>query len=307
MVSPQHPLELATQGDPAAIATLINRALQAKGMIARVTRKDDCLRVLLESEQIPDQQVLVPYLQQNLTKLGLTSIQTVELIGKQTCAAVPAWRQIVTLRNQSQSSTPPFQANTTNPVPSPAQPPVVRNTSRSAQAQSQQLYQRVFAGVIALTLVMVGANLKSVMTLMTKPPTQSKSVILAPTQTGIYQAQIVSRMKGVPVIMVKFNDNYEYPMIVDTGAAGTLITRSMATTLGVTTEGQATAQTANGYVTLDVGYVSSIEVDGAKIKQVPVAIGLPDMDVGLLGHDFFGSFDVTVREKVVEFSPREQG
>jgi predicted aspartyl protease len=305
MGSPQHSLELASQGDPTAIAALVNRALHARGITARVTRKDACLRVLLEADEIPNQQTLVPYLQQNLSKLGLPSIQTVELMGKQACAAVPAWRHTLTLRDLLEVAPQPEPAPSHTATPSVPLQAATVEIGKPALAKHQQLYQRMFTGLIALTLVLIGANLKTVHTLFTKPLARSNPLTLSPTKTGIYEAQIISRSKGVPVIMVTFNGRYEYPMIVDTGAAGTLITQAMASTLGVAIEGQATAQTANGSVTLDVGYITSIEVDGAKIQQVPVAIGLSDMDVGLLGHDFFGSFDVTVREKVVEFSPRE--
>ena len=54
-----------------------------------------------------------------------------------------------------------------------------------------------------------------------------------------------------------------------------------------------------------VGYVDSIEVGGAVIKNVPVAIApSPELEVGLLGHDFFGDYDVTIKRDLVEFRPR---
>ncbi|HAJ61182.1 MAG TPA: hypothetical protein DCP31_19590 [Cyanobacteria bacterium UBA8543] len=37
-----------------AIATLINRSLQPPGITAKTTIQADCLRVMLESEQVPD-------------------------------------------------------------------------------------------------------------------------------------------------------------------------------------------------------------------------------------------------------------
>lgn len=47
-------LELAKQGDPKAIAALINRQLQPKGITAKVALKDNCLQTMLESAQVPD-------------------------------------------------------------------------------------------------------------------------------------------------------------------------------------------------------------------------------------------------------------
>jgi predicted aspartyl protease len=93
-------------------------------------------------------------------------------------------------------------------------------------------------------------------------------------------------------------------MMVDTGASGTLITPQMASSLGVRPVGQVTSSTANGVAVFDVGYVRKIEIDGAEVANVPVAVGLPDLEVGLLGHDFYRYFDILIREDIVEFHPR---
>ena len=37
---------------------------------------------------------------------------------------------------------------------------------------------------------------------------------------------------------------------------------------------------------------------------VLVAIAMSDGDIGLLGHDFFGNYDVTLKQNVVEFRRR---
>ncbi len=313
MELPTHPLELAKQGNLAAIARLINQALQPKGITARVTGRDSRIKIMLEADQIPDQEVLVPYLQKNLAKLGIAAIETIEVYGKQTCAAVPAWRQSwycspspasPTVRSRPSEPTSPQ-----TPPPAPvstasAKPDTVPQRINFPNLKSQRTYQMVFTGVIALILILLGANLRSIHTLLAKPKSSPRPVALVETQEGIHQTRIINRIGGVPVIMVTFNGRYTAPMILDTGASGTVITQSMASTLGVVPIGQAIAQTANGYTTFDVGYVDSIEVEGVKVQQLPVAIGLPDMEVGLLGHDFFGHFDVTVRETVVEFRPR---
>jgi predicted aspartyl protease len=302
MDSLQQSLERARLGDTTAIAQLVNHSLQPKGMTARVTRQGGCLRVLLEAEQIPPQQALVPYLQKNLDKLKIASVHTVELMGKQAYAAVPAWRETISLQPPTTAPaapSPPSSPSPPTPISSPG-----RDDRKALTSQTKQSYQIVFTGVIALTLILIGANLRSVHTLFTKPHT-TRQLSLSSTRDGFYRAPIVSRRSGVPVIMVTFNGNRTFPMIVDTGAGGTLITPEMATALAVTPIGQATAQTANGSATFNVGYVDSIEVDGARIDRVPVAIGRSDMNVGLLGHDFFDNFDVVVREATVEFYPRQ--
>ncbi len=46
-------LELAKQGDVNAIATLMNRKLQPKGIIAKAGMKNDCLQIVLSAAEVP--------------------------------------------------------------------------------------------------------------------------------------------------------------------------------------------------------------------------------------------------------------
>lgn len=135
------------------------------------------------------------------------------------------------------------------------------------------------------------------------PPVSSLSV--AASSEVVFRAPIVRRAGGTPVIRVTFNGNQPFDMIVDTGASGTLITRSMALALGVRPVGQATVDTASAQnVTFPLGYLNSVEVDGAVVQNLLVAIAGPELSIGLLGHDFFGNFDVTIKQDQVEFRPR---
>ena len=120
----------------------------------------------------------------------------------------------------------------------------------------------------------------------------------------VFQAKIKRRAGGTPVIDVVFNGNKTFEMIVDTGASGTLITQRMATALGVKTVGIARAGIADGSVVeFPIGRVQSIGVGGALIRNVEVAIAR-QMEIGLLGHDFFGNYDVKIKKDVVEFYVR---
>lgn len=120
----------------------------------------------------------------------------------------------------------------------------------------------------------------------------------------VFRVPIKRRAGGTPVIDVTFNGSKSYEMIVDTGASATVITDTMALELGVQVVGYADFGTANGIARSPLGYVDSIHVGGATIKDVIVSINSTLGDVGLLGHDFFGDFDVTVKEEVVEFRKR---
>ena len=122
----------------------------------------------------------------------------------------------------------------------------------------------------------------------------------------VFQASIKRRANRTPVINVTFNGTQQFEMIVDTGASGTVITQPMAAALGVVAVAKAKANTASANaVEFPIGYIDSIQVGGALVKDVPVAIALsPELEIGLLGHDFFGNYDVTVKRDVVEFHPR---
>ena len=120
----------------------------------------------------------------------------------------------------------------------------------------------------------------------------------------VFQAKIKRRAGGTPVIDVVFNGNNTFEMIVDTGASGTLITQRMATALRVKPVRTVRAGIADGSVVeFPIGMVRSIRVGGAAIQNVEVAIA-KQMQIGLLGHDFFGNYDVKIKKDVVEFYVR---
>ena len=90
-------LELAQQGDPQAIAALMNQSLQPKGMTAIVERMGDCLSVLLEADQVPNRQTLTAFVHRGISNLGIESIRSVKVLGQQTGTNLPVWTQDLTL------------------------------------------------------------------------------------------------------------------------------------------------------------------------------------------------------------------
>ena len=106
---------------------------------------------------------------------------------------------------------------------------------------------------------------------------------------------------------VTFNNQQKFEMIVDTGASGTVITQEMANALGVVPIGTIKANTASARtVEFPIGYVDSMAVAGVTVNKVTVAIAGSELETGLLGHDFFGNYDVTIRRDVIEFSPQSR-
>ncbi|TVP65509.1 MAG: hypothetical protein EA343_03475 [Nodularia sp. (in: Bacteria)] len=138
------------------------------------------------------------------------------------------------------------------------------------------------------------------------PTTSPISALRAP-EKAVFTAPIKRRMGGTPIVEVTFNNQQKFDMIVDTGASGTVITQEMANALGVVPVGTAKASTASERtVEFPIGYVDSMAVAGVKVNRVAVAIAGEQLDTGLLGHDFFGNYDVTIRRDVVEFSPQSR-
>jgi aspartyl protease family protein len=118
---------------------------------------------------------------------------------------------------------------------------------------------------------------------------------------------IKRRSNGVVIIDAHFNNRQSFEMLLDSGASVTVITRPMAKALGITSEqivDYARFSTANGYTELPIVYLQSVEVGGLSMRQVPVAVAGPDMEMGLLGQDFLESYDVSIKRDRVEFHPR---
>ncbi len=122
---------------------------------------------------------------------------------------------------------------------------------------------------------------------------------------GAYLIPIKGRRSNLPIVDVTFNGTKTYEMILDTGASGTLITQEMAEDLNVIPEGTGISQVADGReVEIGIGLVGSMSAGGLTISQIPVGIAPAGMAIGLLGQDFFGAYDMTIKENVVELRAR---
>ncbi|BAY42220.1 hypothetical protein NIES2111_66160 (plasmid) [Nostoc sp. NIES-2111] len=86
-------LELAKQGDPQAIATLINHQLQPKGIFAKANATKGCLQIIFEAEEVPSQAVIANYIYTAINKLKAPSIEKVIIYGKQIGNDFPVWQQ----------------------------------------------------------------------------------------------------------------------------------------------------------------------------------------------------------------------
>jgi clan AA aspartic protease (TIGR02281 family) len=114
---------------------------------------------------------------------------------------------------------------------------------------------------------------------------------------------IVQKLGGVPVVRVKINGENAL-MLLDTGASRTLITRGTRQRLALAASGSTSAKTANGTASFEVVKLESIELGQIRVQDLAVAVGNDDLNYGLLGHDFYQGYDITLREDSVLFAPR---
>ncbi|HEY9660196.1 MAG TPA: hypothetical protein V6C65_17195, partial [Allocoleopsis sp.] len=100
-----HLIEQAKQGDPQAIAALMNKSLQEKGMVAYVDRLGNTLEVVLEAERVPNRQALTAFVEKGIQNLEIESIKTIRVSGKQFGSDLPAWTHDLYL----ETPTPEFE------------------------------------------------------------------------------------------------------------------------------------------------------------------------------------------------------
>ncbi|HBB31628.1 MAG TPA: hypothetical protein DDZ80_15845 [Cyanobacteria bacterium UBA8803] len=84
--------ELARQGNPKAIAAVLNRSLQPKGITVKAILDQRCLQLMLISAQVPAIE-LVRVIRDGLSRLGIESIEQVKIYGKQAGEDIPDWHQ----------------------------------------------------------------------------------------------------------------------------------------------------------------------------------------------------------------------
>lgn len=97
-------LELAKQGDPTAIAALMNAVLCPKGIIAHASMEEDCLCIWLESQKPLNQETLVTFIEKGLLELGNDSIRSVRAQAKKIGGDHFTWTREFSLRSPELST-----------------------------------------------------------------------------------------------------------------------------------------------------------------------------------------------------------
>jgi RsiW-degrading membrane proteinase PrsW (M82 family) len=90
-------LPLVKQGDPNAIAALMNRFFYSQGITAKVNLQAGCLQVILESQQVPDKTSALPFIRQELSTWQPATVTTVQVYGRKIGEEFPAWEETFAL------------------------------------------------------------------------------------------------------------------------------------------------------------------------------------------------------------------
>ncbi len=136
------------------------------------------------------------------------------------------------------------------------------------------------------------------------PSLVSSEQIATALQSDTFSIPIEEKLGGVPVITVTFNDRQKVSMLLDTGASRTLVPKSIVDRLQLKTTGSSQAKTANGTASFPTTTIDKIKFGDGETKEVVVAIGQNDLPYGLLGHDVYDGYDITIKENSIEFRKR---
>jgi RsiW-degrading membrane proteinase PrsW (M82 family) len=134
-------LKLAQRGDPGAIALLLNRKLQPRGVTAKVVFKDNCLKILLTSTRPLEQQAFIQFLEQQVASLDINNLESVKVYSQQTGAVSPAWTQdfiptsVATL-NSSNATTQNLRLSSLTRPPAQSSPSPAPKSSTASKPSS---------------------------------------------------------------------------------------------------------------------------------------------------------------------------
>jgi hypothetical protein len=93
-------LDQAQQGNAEAIATLLNRSLNPKGITAMARLEQNTLHILIEAIPAPTPD-LAPFVHQGVASLGITAANTVKIYGRQRGISQLGWQQAFNLATTS--------------------------------------------------------------------------------------------------------------------------------------------------------------------------------------------------------------
>lgn len=88
-------IELAKQGNPKAIASIVNQEVKPTGVSTIAGWKGQFLHIILESDEVPNEQSFAPFVEEKIISLKSDSLKNVKIHGRQSGNKSVAWTKVV--------------------------------------------------------------------------------------------------------------------------------------------------------------------------------------------------------------------
>lgn len=142
-------MDLAKQGDPHAIAALINRSLASKGIQAEAELEGTCLKISLQATQIPNQKAVVAIIHRGMIVLQVKQIRAVKILTYRSDNQYLAWQHEIDLGiDLSEESKPSLPA------------PQIANDTNVEQGQNMNLVSSPKGVILVQKLSQIQQNLQ---------------------------------------------------------------------------------------------------------------------------------------------------
>ena len=119
-MTPTNLLELCRNGDPGAIATLLNRGLQGKNATASADWQGEQLNIRLNSDVLPSQTGLLAFVRRTMKTLRVEAVETLRVYAYETHNPVPVWMHRMDLNESSEEDTEEIDQSTDPPISYPS-------------------------------------------------------------------------------------------------------------------------------------------------------------------------------------------
>lgn len=148
-MSQENVFQLAQNGNPEAIAQLINKSLQPKGITATVTNSSGCLTVKVRGQSAPEQSNTVSFLKNGIAKLKPANVSRVIVQGFAAEQTALIWRDVFALENAG-----------TNALPTKEQSPTkaanfTTKASKALKSPNSANFSKVTTDVLERTIAFV--------------------------------------------------------------------------------------------------------------------------------------------------------
>jgi hypothetical protein len=166
-MTPQDVLNAAKQGNPEAIAALMNRSLQTKGITARAKLVAGTLQVMLEGNTAPSKAESVAYVAKGIKGLEIPGISHLMIAGKSIGAENLEWTERIELIPQQQAIQAPKISTSPkkeNPQSTPGRP--ASGLKYQANSSFQKIQEKLEGmSLQALVITIAGGFLATTVTI----------------------------------------------------------------------------------------------------------------------------------------------